>query len=534
MADTNFQDVTAEDFGEKLPAGTNPATGKPFTGVEIANAVVGQSPASEIEPNPMKRALAGAGMMFANKIAGVQGKPAVESYGLERDPAGSAGMILPEFASAVAPARVLPQAAFGAVSGAMDPAANVLERGVNALKGAAINAGGQMLASGLVRGANAAAGNLSRPGQVGKAAGAHGLDLSAGDLTDSNVLRELEKRSIASPTAKQGEQVAVMMADVNNNPLTNAVMNAYQTAQGKVTGAANRLDDLIAQGNLPAVTPRETAAALRHIAERSPGTLNAVNDPVLMQRIEAIVSAPAGRIPKGMSFSELDELRRAFGPIMAKIETQSKSGASNINTADANRWKQLYKSIMTDIDNWGSKSATEDALAAHKELRETFKNEVLPLREHPVAGKIIDNRYDRPEDIVRDMALAQRNATINNQLYERLDQGGKNALDAFRMAQRGSKEFVRGEPTSSWTKPFALSAGLTAPVWAPAVAGSLPWVASALAAEQGLVHGLNTRLGKAVISGSPEAARSPLANAAIQAGLREALPRGALRAYSQE
>lgn len=532
---TKFQDLTAEDFGgTAAPAGTNPATGKPFTGLEVVNAVVGPSGASEIEPNPAKRALAGAGMAFQNKWEGLQGRPAVPDYGLSQDPAAQWGTLVPDLASAAAPARVLPQAAFGAVSGAMDPAANVMERGVNALKGAATMGGGQMLASGLVRGANAAAGNLTREGQVASAAGAQGLDLTAGDITKSKLLQLMEEKSFGSPSAKQASQVATMMADVKNNPLTNAITNAYQTAQGKVTGAATRLDDIIAQGGLPAVIPRDTYASLQAIAKHSPKTLDAIGDPALRQIVDDIIAAPAGRIPKGMSFSQLDELRRTLGPIMSKVEMQAKSGASNINTADSNRWKQLYKGIMTDIDSWGSKAATEDALAAHKELSSTFKNEVLPLREHPVAGRVIDGSYERPEDIVRDLALSQRNATINKQLYDRLDQGGKNALDAFRLAGRGSKEFVKGESTSNWTKPLALSAGLTAPVWAPVAGAALPWVAGGLAAEQGLVHGLNTRLGRTIASGSPQAAKSPLANAAIQAGLRTAVPQGGLAAYNRQ
>ena len=534
-----FQDLTPEDFGEapKLKAGTNPATNQPWTGQEISNEVLGTSAASEIEPNPLKRGLAGAGMALKNKWLGLTGQPAAEDYGLSQDFAGGIGSLVPDMVGSMAvPAQVLPQATYGALTRMIEPAPNEMERGINALKGAAEFGGGQMLASGLVRGVNSARGNLTREGQVASAAGRQvpGLELTAGDIANSKLLRLAEEKSFGSPSAGQTSQVATMMADVKNNPLSNAVMNAYDAAQGKVTSAATRLDDLVAQGGLPNVAPRETQAMLRAIAQRSPKTLDAIGDPVLRQRVDNIITAPSGRIPKSMTFTELDELRRAFGPIMSKIEMQSKSGASNINTADSNRWKQLYKGIMTDIENWGSGKASADALAAHKELSSTFKNEVLPLREHPVAGKIIGDTYTRPEDIVRDLALSPRNASINKQLYERLDQGGKNALDAFRMAQRGSREFVHGESKTDWAKPLALSAGLTAPAWAPAFGSALPWVAGGLAAEQALVHGINSRVGRAVLSGAPEASRNPWANAAVQSGLRTALPRGALSLMSDE
>lgn len=535
MSDEELDKIINRQETPKRPAGTNPATGKTFTTAEVAREVLGpQSAAAAIEPSWLKRGLAGAGMALENKWQGLQGNPAVQDYGLSQDTAGSVGAMLPDVVGSMAvPAQLVPQMLYGAATRAVEPAPSMVDRGAHALRGAGEYGVGQALASGVVKGANAAAGNLTREGQVASAAGKKGLDLSFGDITDSNVMRELEKRSIRSPSAGQAEQVAALMADPKNNPLVNAVQNAYQAAQEKVSGAATRLDDLVAQGGLPKVTPRNTYDALRQIGERSPKTLDAIGDPVLRQRVEEIISAPAGRIPKGMSFSELDELRKVLGPIMSKVEVQSRSGASNINVADANRWKQLYKGIMNDIDEWGAKGAAEDARAAHKELSDTFKNEVLPLREHPVAGKVLAGGYDRPEDLVRDLAMSQRNSTVNKQLYDRLDVGGQNALDAFRMAKRGSKEFVRGEGDAGWVKPLALSAGLTAPAWAPVAGGALPWLAGGLAGEQALVHGLNTRLGRSVAGGSPQAAASPLLNAAAYSGLRTALPQGALGAWRE-
>jgi hypothetical protein len=155
------------------------------------------------------------------------------------------------------------------------------------------------------------------------------------------------------------------------------------------------------------------------------------------------------------------------------------------------------------------------------------------LREHPIAGKIIEGRYDRPEDIVRDV-IAHRNKSIMDDLYGRLDQGGKNALDAFRLAQRGSREFVRGEPQAAWTRPLTIGTlGLTAPAWAPHVMSAAPWILGGLATEQGVVHALNTPIGRAVVSGSPLAAQRDLANRAVYSALRTGLPQGGLEAYRQ-
>lgn len=537
MAD--FVDLTAEDFGEapapKAPAGTNPATGKRFTGDELKTEMFGApSAAAEIEPNPLKRGLAGAGRTFVNKWRGLTGQEAAPGYGLEDDTAGQIGAMAPDVIGSMAvPARILPQAAYGFVTKAMEPADNILERGVSGLRGAGEFGGGQAVAGTLVRGANTLAGNLTREGQVASAAKGAGLNLSAGDIMNSKLLRLAEEKSFRSPSAGQADEIAKLMTQEGGDPITLGVKSAYDAAQGKVSAAASRLDGLIKEGSLPGVTPRNLYDSVREIAKRSPDTLNNVRDPELRAVLDEIANYPAGRIPKNISFAQLDELRKTLGPIMSKVEMQSKSGASNINTADANRWKRLYKGIMEDIDTWGSKSATADALAAHKELSSTFKNEVLPLREHPVAGKILDDGYARPEDLLRDLTSA-RNKSIINDLYGRLDQGGKNAFDALRLTTRGSKEFVRGEPASGWSRPLTVTAGLTAPAWAPSAMSAAPWVLGGLAAEQALVHGLNTPVGKAIAAGSPQAARHPLGNAAIYSGLRAALPQGALRAMRGE
>lgn len=536
----NFVDLTEEDFAPARPAGTNPATGKQFTFGEMADAVSGpKSRAQEIEPSMLQRILAGAGMGIENKVRGVRGQPAVEDYGLGQDPAGSFGAMVPEAMGSMVAKNTLPaQMAYGAVVRGMEPAPNMLDRGVNALKGAAEYGTGQALASGLVKGANAAAGNLTRQGEVASAAGKQGLTLSAGDILDSKLMRSMEEKSFKSPTAGQADEVAKMFPSAQQNPITYGVQTAYQNAQAKVADAASRLDDIIASNpKMPGVTARNFYESVQEIARRSPDTLKNVRDPVLAAKLEAIANYPKGRIPQKMTFMELDELRKELGPIMSKVEAQSLSGASNVNVADANRWKRLYKSIMEDMDSWGSVNAPKEAREAHRQLSETFKSEVLPLREHPIAGKILDDAYARPEDILRDLT-SPRNRSVVNQLYERLDQGGKNALDALRATQRGTKEFVKGEP-ATWSKPLTLGGagaiGLGAGLgYGGTLAATLPWLAGGLAGEQALVHGLNTNLGRRILGGSAQAAKSPLANRAIYGGLRGTLPQGALQMLKDE
>lgn len=519
---SEFNAVTEDDFldPKPLPAGTNPATGKPFTFDEVKREVLGgPSKAAEIEPSVLNRILAGAGLTFTNKWNGLTGKDAAPGLGLEEDTAGRIGSMLPDAVGSVAAKLSVPaQALYGAMTRAVEPG-SPQDRAGAALKGALEFGGGQAVASGITRGANALTGNISRAGQYSKAASQNGLDLSAGDMLESPMLRLLEEKSFASPSGNQMGQVSKMMANPKDNPVVHAVTGAYQAAEGRVASAVADLDGLIAQNNLSGVVPRKTYDAIQQIAKRSPDTLNNVRDPELHDMLLSIANYPSGRIPKRVEFSRLDELRKVLGPIQAKVDQQSKSGASNVNTADANRWKQLYKAILSDMEEWGATGANADVLAAHTRMRDTFKNEVLPLREHPFAGRIIEDGYDRSEDIIRDLT-SPRNRTSIDALYQRLDQGGKNAFDALRSAKRGTREFRTEAPASTrWEKPLALT-GMAALPFIPGGMAAVPWAVAALAGEQALVHGLNSRVGKGIIAGSPQAARGPLSNAAVYSALR--------------
>ena len=493
-----FQDLTSEDFGEALSANleTPAQTAARLKADRDKLPKVKEQPskAELIEPSWLKRGLAGAGRSMVNKYRGLTGQGPAEGEELEQDTTGRIGGLLPDvLGSVMVPARILPQAAYGFATRAAEPAPNLLERQVAGAKGSAEFGGGQAAASAAVRGVNALSGNLTRAGTAAKAAKLADLNLTAGDILDSRLLRLAEEKSILAPGRNQADEIAKVMNTEGGDPITVAIKSAYDAAQAKVSNAAARLDDLISAGNLPRVTPRKTYEHIQQIAKRSPDTLKNVRDPELQQILEEVASYPSGRIPKGMGFAQLDELRKALGPVMAKVEMQSKSGASNVTTADANRWKQLYRGIMEDIDAWGAKSATEDALKAHKELSSTFKSEVLPLREHPVAGKVLEGGYARPEDLLRDLT-SPRNRSVINDLYGKLDIAGQNAFDALRLAKRGSKEFIKGEPsTLTLPEKVGIYGALGAsPMWLPNLANSAVPIAGVLAAEQARAEGVRS------------------------------------------
>lgn len=522
-----FQEITEDDFVATAPrpAGTNPDTGKPFTTREVMSEMLGEknSRAAEIEPSAVKRTLAGAGLALTNKYRGLTGQPAADDFGLNDDTAGRFGTMLPDATVSMAvPAQIVPQALYGAATRAIEPG-SPSERVGAAVRGATEFGGGQAVASGLVRGLNASTGQLTRPGQYANAARLNGLDLSAGDITDSNMLRLLEEKSFSSPSAGQMGQVSKLMADPTDNPIVHAVRTAYDAAQGRVKDAAKLMNDAIATHNLPGVIPRNTYSAIQDIFKHSPHTLQAIGDPALKEMLEQIATYPAGKIPRSTDFVKMDELRKVVGSIQAAVKksyyADGKIGGKLLQGTDLMRWSKLFGAISDDLDNWAPSGAPKEVLDANKAMRDTFKNDVLPLREHPVAGKILDDGYSRSEDIVRDLTAA-RNRTAIDSLYDRLDQAGKNAFDAFRAAKRGTREFrTEGTHAMRWEKPLAITGAAALP-FVPGGMAALPWAAAALAAEQGLVHGLNSRVGKAILSGSPQAARNPLANAALYSAAR--------------
>ena len=491
---------------------------------------------------PGKLALAGAGSVYNRIWQGVQGNPAPDDSMLLNNSAARWGATGAHGLNSMLGGVTAPgQMAYGAVEGALQPG-SAMERGVNALKGAATSGLGQLAASTIIKGANAGLGNYSRAGEIERAAHAQGLDLSAGDMIPGPMGKALqigERNTPFSPTKGQGAQVAELMTAPTGDPISNGVRNAYEAAQVKVSDAASQLDNILAASpNAPKLVPRETVNLLREIKARHPETFNNIDDAVLRDKIQTMVGTNPGQIPKGMTFTELDEIRRAIGPVVAKIQKQAQSPSSNITTTTANRWNGLYKSILDDMEKWGTKSqVTADALDAHNLMKETFKNEVLPLRSNPVSGKILNDGYARPEELLRDLTSG-RNKSIVNDLYGRLDQGGKNAFDALRMAQRGTDEFVKGSASQpAWVRPLE-TAGITAALLSPAVVpgamgaitAAAPYAIPAIAAEQGLVHGLNTGLGKAVVGGSPLATRNPFLNSALYATGRQSAQQSGLGA----
>ena len=534
-------DAMDQESRAPAPAGTNPKTKKSFTAPEmvtqVRNTLLGPEDKADYSfgMNPLQLGLAGAGHKLKSLYAGVTGGDEVPSYDLYKNTSARIGSMIPQaVASALVPPSVPAQMVLAGGMGAMEPGGPVTRLGNAA--GDALGAGiGQAAATGMVKGINAMRGDVTRAAEVQQAAKGAGLDISAGQMLNMPVLQAAERGSIMSPTRQQAEQVAALMTHPQGDPITKAVTNAYETANGRVKDAVDSLDSLLAANpRMPKVAPIETVAVLKDIFRRNPETIRNIDDAVLRTRVEALAT---GKAVPNLTFSELDDLRRAVGPVMAKIETQSQSGASNVTTATANRWKQLYGATVQDIDNWGTKSGlTQDAVNLHNHMKEVFKQEVLPLRNHPVAGKILEGKYQRPEDLVRDITSNRNKSTIED-LYQHLDQGGKNAFDAIKMAKRGSTEFVSGEPSSQWAKPLSITAaaaaGATAPHWIPPMSAALPLAAVLAGGEQAGIHALNSPWGKKWVGGSPAIASGNLPNRLGYVAPREAARMSGLEALHQ-
>ena len=514
-------------------AGVNPDTGKPFTRAEVQRLMFG--PDTSMGMNPLELFLAGAGADVSNRMRGAQGETlspeekAIQEK-LMANWAARAGSVVPSAAATMlAPQSVPAQMAIGAASGATEPAENWWERGTNALKGAVAGGIGQMAATGIVKGGNAMRGDLTRAGEAANFAKSKGLNLTAGDIADSDILRAAERASFASPSKLQGEQVGNWMSTGGTDMVTTAVKDAHRRAMDNVSAAAQNLDSIIAANNLPGVSPRQTYAAIRDLYLHNPASINSIDDDVLRQRIINIANYPSSRIPRNMSFEDMNALRKAIGPVEHKIRGMSQSPNTNVTPPTANRWSKLYSSISNDIDAWGSRSGlTQDVLDAHNAVKNTFKNEVVPIRENRMGAKLVYDKYDSPEAIIRDLASPQYKSLIRD-LYPHLDDEGKKTFDALMAASRGTRAFRTGEDT--WSRPLAMSAALSTPLWLmPAIShgGILPGLAAAGLAEQAAVHAVNSPVGKMLLKGSSQVSPNELANRAAYATIRGGTQYGTL------
>jgi hypothetical protein len=450
-------------------------------------------------------------------------------------------------ATLAAPPRALPQALLGAGLGALTPNSGAVDTGLGVLGGGLSSGAGQALVSGAGKTVNALRGEFNPVKEVYDFAKKHNVDLSAGDVSKSSTLSKAEALAFKSPTGSQGEQIADFMTNggKTNNILQDAVKSNYAIATQKANEAYAALDAAASAAGVRGIVPRQTYEALRALKPYR-STIDNIDNDIVRARLLDIVDSDETKIPKSMSFAELDALRKSLGPVMQKIKLQAPSPFSNITSENSGTWQQMYKKISNDLETWGgaldpnspwyskklSEGAPPDIVAAFKNSKDVFKNEVLPFRDNDIASKLIDGGYDgAPEMTVRDL-LKKGNATKVRELkalFKENPQHGRLVVDTLTGAQRGSHDFANSSASArggnGWMLPSAVMGAAGASLIPLAVSnpGLAAKLALAAGLEQGGVHALNSRVGLPLLMAKPNTNR-----------VANALGRGALGAVANQ
>lgn len=322
-------------------------------------------------------------------------------------------------ASALAPARLIPQAILSAADAALSPSKGPIEdstsslatRGVQGVEGAATTLIPGAVLKGVGKVAGAATGRYTPEGQeairLNDAANRIGVKRNLGSLDQSSGLNAFEssmpgysrtveqqvkdfseaaKREVQIPSATgksttprvlPGENVRESLVEAGQNLLN----------QGKTKW--NELDSYIVQNNLAPVDPLKSAVRVNDIAQKYTPVVRGkpqIDKNPIIQRVQEY-DDQAAEMLKWMSqnnvnsyaipFSELHTIQAAVGKALARAERDAAAaGASMADRAQRTELKNLYGSLMSDVDSWGTKNPL--AKEMFDDARGFWRDQVVP------------------------------------------------------------------------------------------------------------------------------------------------------------
>ena len=321
--------------------------------------------------------------------------------------------------SLIAPARLVPQVLLAATDSALSPSKGPIrgtssalltrlvqgaEGGASALlPGAALHGAGKLLGT--------ATGRFTPEGvkaiALNDAANRIGVKRNVGSLDQSSGLNAFEsslpgyartveeqvkafsdaaRRDVAIPSstgkstttrALEGEAVRTALVDSGKN----------LQDQGKALW--NDLDDYIVQNNIAPVSPSLSGTRVTDISNKytpiKKGIPRPEKNPILQrvgeydEEASKMLTWMAGQNPKNYAipFSHLHQIQSAVGKALARAERDaSAAGASMMDRNSRTELKNLYGSLMTDVDKWGTKNP--DAQKMFDEARGFWRDRVVP------------------------------------------------------------------------------------------------------------------------------------------------------------
>lgn len=252
------------------------------------------------------------------------------------------------------------------------------------------------------------------------------------------------KKDVAIPS-KSGRSTETRTLE--GEKIREAIEEAGKNLQQVGSSMWNDLDAYIVQNNLPGVKTGLATARVQDIASKYTPRIRGqsdLNKNPIFQRVEEYDPDAASLLkqflqdpkkPPVIPFSDLHKVQTAVGKAMSRAERDAGApGASMADRQARTELKNLYGSLMNDVDAWGTKNpqAQEMFDSARGFWRDVVVPGVITNKPYGKASKGTYGRnprgYSEPSQLYRDVLA---NPRAIQDLYPYMGQTGKDLVDTL-------------------------------------------------------------------------------------------------------
>ena len=171
--------------------------------------------------------------------------------------------------------------------------------------------------------------------------------------------------------------------------LREAVVEGGKNLQSVGNSLWNDLDNFIVQNNLPGVSSGMGQARMNHIIQQytpiGKKGMQLNKNPILQRVSEYDEDAASmltqlsagGKTTPQIPFSDMHKIQTAVGRAKARAELDAKAPGASVEDRQALReLKDLYGSLMTDVDNWGTKNPAAQKM--FEDAKNFWRDAVVP------------------------------------------------------------------------------------------------------------------------------------------------------------
>lgn len=266
-----------------------------------------------------------------------------------------------------------------------------------------------------------------------------------------------ETKQIPSSTGKSSVE-----RTLPGEKLRVSIEEAGKNLQGQGQALWNDLDSYILQNNIAPVTAKNThmrgAEVLVKYSPIKKGQMVVEKNPIY-QRIDEADPEAAQMLVQFMAdpkkhpevaFSDLHKVQAAVGKALARAEKDaSVPGASTIDRQAKRELKNLYGSMMSDVDAWGTK--VPEAKQLYDDARTFWRDAVVP---GAIANKVYNKAargsygmnprgYSEPAQLYSDVV---KNQQAMSELFPYMSQQGQDLTQTLQTMPDMSKALISGTP----------------------------------------------------------------------------------------